>query len=78
VAGVSTWHIKTLWMQEMLARGVLSVGTHNISFAHSEGDIAHLLQAYDAVLPLIRVAVAEKNVRDYLRCVPLEPLFRVR
>lgn len=75
---VPIWHIRTLWMQEMLARGVLSVGTHNVSFAHSEGDIAHLLAAYDAALPLIREAVAHKNVLERLRCAPLEPLFRVR
>ena len=78
VPGVSVWHTKTLWMQEMLGRGILSVGTHNICFAHSDADVAHLLGAYDEVLPLIRDAVGGKSILEQLRCKPLEPLFKVR
>ena len=39
--------------QEMLARGILTVGTHNLSFAHSEDDVEMLLTAYDEVLGII-------------------------
>ncbi|MCB1509497.1 MAG: aminotransferase class III-fold pyridoxal phosphate-dependent enzyme [Hyphomicrobiaceae bacterium] len=74
----SLWDIKTLWMQEILARGILSVGTHNITFAHTDADIDRLLAVYDEVFPLLRDAIAERRISQLLRCEPLRPLFRVR
>ena len=74
----SSWDIKTLFMQEMLARGILTIGSHNMSYSHSDADIETLLKAYDEVLPIISQAVKEKKLRDLLRAEPLQPLFRVR
>ena len=65
-------------MQEMLARGILTIGSHNMSYSHSDADIETLLKAYDEVLPIISQAVKEKKLRDLLRAEPLQPLFRVR
>jgi glutamate-1-semialdehyde 2,1-aminomutase len=76
--GYSQWQIKTLFMQEMLARGILTLGTHNLSYAHSDEDIAHLLATYDEVFPLIRDAVTSGSLEQSLRCQTLEPLFKVR
>jgi glutamate-1-semialdehyde 2,1-aminomutase len=76
--GATSWEIKTLWLQEMFDRGILSLGTHNLSYAHSNDDIDRLLQVYDEVLPFIASAVRNGAVRQYLRCEPLVPLFRVR
>jgi glutamate-1-semialdehyde 2,1-aminomutase len=76
--GVSSWEIKTLWMQELMQRGFLSLGTHNMSYAHSEHDVDRLAEAYDQIFPLLRTAVANRAVRQYLNCEPLQPLFRVR
>jgi glutamate-1-semialdehyde 2,1-aminomutase len=72
------WQIKTLFMQEMLARGILTFGTHNISYSHSDADIAALLKAYGEVFPLLAVAVRERKLEAMLRCKSLEPLFKVR
>ena len=74
----SVWEIKTLWMQEILARGILSVGTHNISNAHSDADIDRLIAVYDEVFPILRDAVEGNRFKQYLRCAPLVPLFKVR
>lgn len=76
--GATSWEIKTLWLQEMFDRGILSLGTHNLSYAHSNEDIDRLLQVYDEVLPFIASAVRNGAVRQYLRCEPLVPLFRLR
>jgi glutamate-1-semialdehyde 2,1-aminomutase len=76
--GTPAHEMKTLWMQEILSRGILSVGTHNLSYAHSAADIDHLLGVYDEVFPILRTAIEEKRVRQYLRCQPLVPLFQVR
>ena len=76
--GRSLWEIKTLWMQEMMARGFLSVGTHNLNYAHGDKEIDLLLAAYDEIFPLLREAVYGGRLTQYLRCEPLRPLFRVR
>ena len=76
--GFAASDIKTLWMQEMHQRGILSVGTHNLSYAHSETDVTALLDAYSAVLPFIGKTLSEGSLFDALRCEPLVPLFKVR
>ncbi len=76
--GSTSFETKTLWMQEMHQRGFLTVGTHNLSYAHSESDVASLLAAYDEVLPFIGEAVSDGRLREVLRCTPLVPLFKVR
>ena len=77
-APYTQWQIKTLFMQEMLARGILAYGTHNISYSHSDGDVETILKAYGEVIPMLASAVSEKGLEKMLRCRPLEPLFKVR
>jgi glutamate-1-semialdehyde 2,1-aminomutase len=76
--GATAFGIKTLWMQEMHQRGILSVGTHNLSYAHSTADVAALLAAYREVLPFIGQVLNHGRLHDVLRCAPLVPLFKVR
>lgn len=70
--------IKTLFLQEVLARGILTLGSHNMSFAIGDPEINRLLEVYDEVFPLLRDAIGNGNLLDLLRCEPLVPLFRVR
>ena len=51
-------------------------GFHNLSAAHTEDDIAHLLRAYGEVLPLLRAALEERRLPSALRGTPVEPVFR--
>ncbi len=74
----SAWHIKTLFLQEMFARGIITLGTHNISYAHGEADVDRLLAVYDEVLPILHDAVMNGRLEKLLRCAPLEPLFKIR
>jgi glutamate-1-semialdehyde 2,1-aminomutase len=76
--GCTMWEAKTLLMQELLARGILWIGTHNLNYAHSEADIALLLEAYNQTFPILRKAIETGRPRDFLRCEPLQPLFKVR
>lgn len=76
--GATSFEIKTLWMQEMMQRGILSVGTHNVSYAHSNDDVAALLKAYAEVLPMIGRTLDDGKLREALRCEPLAPLFKLR
>jgi len=74
----SQWEIKTLFLQEIFARGILTLGTHNMSYAHTEADIKDLLTAYDEILPILKDAVDGAKMGDYLRCMPIVPLFKIR
>jgi glutamate-1-semialdehyde 2,1-aminomutase len=74
----SSWDVRTLFLQEMSARGILTLATHNMSYAHTAEDVAKLLDAYDHVLPLIGAAIAGGTLQRELRCDPLVPLFKVR
>lgn len=74
----SQWETKTLLLQSLFERGILSLGTHNLSYAHQESDIDRLLAVYDEVFPLLRAGALEGRMSELLRCPPLEPLFKVR
>ncbi|MDE2440340.1 MAG: aminotransferase class III-fold pyridoxal phosphate-dependent enzyme [Betaproteobacteria bacterium] len=74
----SQWETKTLLLQSLFERGILSLGTHNLSYAHTEADIDRLLAVYDEVFPLLRAGALEGRMVELLRCPPLEPLFKVR
>ncbi len=76
--GYSSWQIKTLFMQEMLARGILTYGTHNLNYAHTEDDIDTVLAAYREVLPMLTDAVENGSLDSMLTCEPLVPLFKIR
>jgi len=78
VAQYSVSETKTLFLQEMFRRGIYTLGTHNMSYAHSDGDIQCLMAAYREVLGLIGAAVREGRVLERLECQPLIPLFKVR
>lgn len=68
--------MKSLVQQEMIKRGILWGGFHNMSFSHSDEDVEYTLRVYEEVLPILKKAVEEKNVKGYLRGEPVEPVFR--
>jgi glutamate-1-semialdehyde 2,1-aminomutase len=78
VSNYSQWQIKTLFLQEMFARGILTIGSHNMSYSHSDADLDRLFGAYDEVIPMLAEGVRENKLESMLRCQPLEPLFKVR
>jgi len=68
--------MKALVQQEMIKRGVLWGGFHNMCFSHSYNDIEYTLKVYEKVLQILQKAIEEKNVKGYLKGEPLEPVFR--
>ena len=75
---ISPLMIKTLFLQEVFSRGIYTLGTHNLSYAHSDQDIKKLLLCYDDVFPIISKALHGGNFNSFLRCKTLKPLFQVR
>ncbi|MBN2689847.1 MAG: aminotransferase class III-fold pyridoxal phosphate-dependent enzyme [Gammaproteobacteria bacterium] len=78
VNGYSSNELKTLWMQEALKHGILTFGTHNVSYAHTKEDINYMIQVYDKIFGLLKQVVADKTLHEHLNCAVLQPLFRVR
>ncbi|MBW7841451.1 MAG: aminotransferase class III-fold pyridoxal phosphate-dependent enzyme [Ignavibacterium sp.] len=75
-SGCNPLEMKSLVQQEMIKRGILWSGFHNISFSHSDDDINYTLKAYEDVLPILKTAVEEKRVKQFLKGEPVEPVFR--
>jgi glutamate-1-semialdehyde 2,1-aminomutase len=68
--------MKSYVQQEMIKRGVLWGGFHNMCFTHSDSDIEHTLKCYEEVLPVLKKAAEEGDVKKYLKGEPVEPVFR--
>ncbi len=68
--------MKSLVQQEMIKRGILWGGFHNMSYSHSDKDVEYTIQVYKEVLPILKKAVEEKNVAGCLKGEPVEPVFR--
>jgi glutamate-1-semialdehyde aminotransferase len=68
--------VKSLLQQEMIKRGILWSGFHNMSYSHSDSDIDYTLEAYRESLQIVRDAVKQSKVRETLRGEPVEPVFR--
>jgi glutamate-1-semialdehyde 2,1-aminomutase/spore coat polysaccharide biosynthesis protein SpsF len=70
--------VKTMLIAEMASRGVLTVGSHNVNYAHTAADVAHVLGAYRGALAAIRAGLDSGDIRTHMRVPPLEPVFRIR
>ena len=67
---------KTLFMQELIKRGILFQGTFVTSFMHKEAEIDATLGAIEESLQIYRQALEAKSYRPYLVGSPIKPVFR--
>lgn len=72
------WTIKTYWLQELFARGIITNGSHNLNFAHQPKHIDMLLDAYGDILAQIKHYDDNGTLDKQLRCPVLKPIFKVR
>lgn len=70
--------IKTLFLREMIAAGVLVNASHNVCFAHTAADCACALAAYDHALAAIRDALDGGDISRQLGNQVIKPVFAVR
>lgn len=68
--------MKSFVQQEMIRRGILWGGFHNMCYSHTDEDIDYTLKAYEHVLPLLMKCVEEKAFHAYLKGEAVEPVFR--
>jgi glutamate-1-semialdehyde 2,1-aminomutase len=68
--------MKSYVQQELLRRGILWGGFHNVSFSHTEADVDYTVATYFDVLASLRDAVAAGDLADRLAGEPVAPVFR--
>ncbi|OGO95751.1 MAG: aminotransferase class III [Coxiella sp. RIFCSPHIGHO2_12_FULL_44_14] len=70
--------IRTLFIREMLANGVLMLSTHNISYAHTNADVDQVITAYRSAFTLIQSELACGDIESRFHDQVLGPVFKVR
>jgi glutamate-1-semialdehyde 2,1-aminomutase/spore coat polysaccharide biosynthesis protein SpsF len=68
--------LRTLFQQEAIARGVLALGVHNVSYSHTDEDVARTLAAYEESLGVLKLGLERGDVRERIRGALVEPVFR--
>ena len=71
-------YIKTFFLQEMFKRGVLVLGTHNVSWSMKPHDISKINDTYSEVFGEISMKITNGTLLENLFCDPILPLFKVR
>jgi glutamate-1-semialdehyde aminotransferase len=67
---------KSLVQQELIRRGLLWGGFHNLSASHTDADVDYALQAWRGALGVLKLGQAGGTLRELLRGEPVEPVFR--
>jgi glutamate-1-semialdehyde aminotransferase len=68
--------MKSLVQQELIKRGILWSGFHNVSLSHGDPDVDYTLAAYAEVLSILKQAVDARVLEEVLRGEPVQPVFR--
>ena len=76
VDGQDSLELKSLFQQEVIKRGILTIGVHNLCFSHSNEDIEKTIEAYDDALSILRQAIDENNIDKYLEGEKIKPVVR--
>ena len=73
--GANSFGLRTLFHQELIARGVLFQGVFCPHFSHSESDVDYVLNAMDEACVIFKKGL-EDGYEHYLVGEPIKPVFR--
>lgn len=68
--------LHTLFQQEMIRHGILFSGSQFISLAHDEGDIERTIVAYGEAFKVLRSALDENCVHEFILGEVNQPVFQ--
>ena len=68
--------MKSLVQQELIRRGILWSGFHNMCYSHTEADLDYTLEAFGEVLAELKGALEAGDLESRLRGRPVQPVFR--
>lgn len=67
---------KSYVQQELIRKGILWSGFHNISFSHTDEEIFYLLKSYEEILPKLDRAIKTNTLAEKVEGIPVQPVFR--
>ena len=70
--------IKTFFLQQMFAVGVLVSSTHNVGLTITDKQIQFILNSYNTVLADLSNVIRNKTLRSNLHAAPLKPIITLR
>ncbi len=69
-------HLKSLFQQEVVKRGILFNGNHLVTYSHSPADVEQTLAAYqNALSVLARALDSARPLVEFLDGPPIQPIF---
>jgi glutamate-1-semialdehyde 2,1-aminomutase/spore coat polysaccharide biosynthesis protein SpsF len=69
---------RSLFLQEVCKRGVLSLGTHDMCAAHDRPAVEHTLRAYAAAIKTLAQWLQDAKPERFLEGALIQPVFRAR
>jgi len=75
-AGVDSLIVKSLFQQEVLKKGILTLGVHNLSYSHTDKDVLKTLGVYENALKVVKKALEKGEVESFLEGKPIRPIFK--
>ena len=70
--------IKTFFIKEMLAQGVLLNASHNVCYSHGNSEVNQVAKIYDIVIEKMADALGRGALEQELGVRIIEPVFKVR
>ena len=70
--------IQTLFVLNMLEKGVLTIGAINVMYALNERDLSHVLEAFDSTCASIASELQSPGLQQRLPCPLIQQVFQVR
>lgn len=67
--------LRTLFMQEMIKKGVL-LQTINPSYSHGDSEISQTIEGFESALKVVANAIQQNNARELLIGTETKPVFR--
>lgn len=77
-SGAESIALKSLFQQEFIKRGILTLGTHNLNATISEADTQRIVGTYHEVMPILAEAIERDDAVSRLEGSMIEVIFRVR
>lgn len=74
----SDLEIKSYIQQELIKRGVLWTGAHNMSFSHKRDDLENLIKIYGDVFSSLRKILNEEKLKENLLGEPIRGNYKIR
>ncbi len=74
--GNNSLEMKSLFQQETIKRGILTIGEHVLCLSHSDEDVERTLEVYRDAMGILKRAIDDGDIEKYLEGTKVEPVIR--